>query len=249
MSVFIFQTIFYTYKDFNFDVSEDYIEMAMLAPGQESLKPAVVARGTIYLTFDDGPGDDTARLLDILKKYNIKATFFVTSRGDNALITREHAEGHAIGLHTCSHNYSYIYHSMDNFFSDLDCAAKRVLNTTGYASNLIRFPGGSSNTVSRRYDGGTRIMSRLTREVMNRGFAYFDWNVDSDDAGRAKTAEEVYNNVTTHLKDGDNVVLQHDIKSYSVDAVEHIIIYGLNNNYKFDKLSSSSYTAHHGVNN
>lgn len=249
MSIFIFQTIFYTYKDFSFEVSEDYIAPVSLAPNQESLKPAVVPRGTIYLTFDDGPGDDTARLLDILKKYNIKATFFITNRGDDALITREYNEGHAVGLHTCSHNYSYIYRNLDNFFADLECTKNRVLGATGFSANLIRFPGGSSNTVSRRYDGGTRIMSKLTREVEARDYAYFDWNVDSDDAGRARTAEEVYNNVTTHLKDGDNVVLQHDIKSYSVDAVEHIIIYGLNHNYKFDKLSASSYSAHHGVNN
>ena len=249
LAFFIANTIIYSYKDFSFEVSETYIEPTFLAAGQDYIKPGAVVKGTIYLTFDDGPGDYTAELLDVLQKYKIKATFFVTGKGDDSLIAREYNDGHAIGLHTCSHNYSYVYANMDNFFADLNCVQNRVVNITGQPTNLIRFPGGSSNTVSRRYDKGSRIMSKLTREVENRGFAYFDWNVDSDDAGRARSAEEVYNNVTSRLKDGDNVILQHDIKPYSVAAVEHIIIYGLENNYKFDKLSPSSYSAHHGVNN
>ncbi|MBR2994747.1 polysaccharide deacetylase [Candidatus Saccharibacteria bacterium] len=206
--------------------------------------------GVIYLTFDDGPGAYTSYLLDVLKKYNVLATFFVTGSGDDALIKREYDEGHTVALHSYSHNYSYIYSSVDNFYADLFAIRDRVKNITGQTSNLMRFPGGSSNTVSTRYDGKSHIMSYLTQDVGKQGFYYFDWNVNSGDAGGATTSDEVYNRVVNGLKVGeDSVVLQHDIKGFSVDAVERIIQYGLNNGFIFSKLSATSYPAHHGVNN
>ena len=115
---------------------------------------------------------------------------------------------------------------------------------------LMRFPGGSSNLVSKKYDGGTHIMSYLSREVENRGFTYFDWNVTSGDAAGVTTPEGVYEQVVNGLKyDGSSVVLQHDIKGYSVDAVERIIAYGLEHGFIFSKLDASSFNAHHSVNN
>ena len=206
--------------------------------------------GTIYLTFDDGPGIYTDDLLDILAMYNVKATFFVTGAGDDSTILREFKEGHALALHTISHNYSYIYSSVDNFFEDLYAVQDRIKGITGFTTYLMRFPGGSSNTVSMRYDGGSRIMSTLVSEVENRGFTYFDWNVTSGDAGGASTAEEVGDNVIDRLVEyGESVVLQHDVKGFSVDAVERIIQYGLANGYEFKKLDANSFNAHHGVNN
>ena len=219
------------------------------AAAAEKAKIIAEATGIIYLTFDDGPGDYTNALLDVLDRYDVKATFFVTGRGDDAVIKREFDEGHTVALHTWSHNYSYIYSSVDNYFADLSQVADRVKRITGEDAKLIRFPGGSSNTVSTRYDKRKRIMSTLTREVEASGYQYFDWNVDSDDAGKAKTPGAVYSNVISRLKPGPNVVLQHDIKDYSVDAVEQIIKYGQDNNFYFDKLSFDSFTAHHGVNN
>jgi peptidoglycan/xylan/chitin deacetylase (PgdA/CDA1 family) len=210
------------------------------------IKPA----GIIYLTFDDGPGEHTGRLLDVLKKYGVKATFFVTGRGDDSYFKREYEEGHTVALHTNTHDYSFVYSSVENYFNDLNTISARVKAQTGEESKLIRFPGGSSNLVSRRYDGRTRIMSKLTNEVTARGYTYFDWNVDSNDAGGAKTADEVFNNVTSRLVvGGSSVVLQHDIKGFSVDAVERIIQYGNEHNFIFKKLDKDSFTAHHGVNN
>ena len=215
----------------------------------ERAKKLAEAVGIIYLTFDDGPGDYTNALLDILAKYEVKATFFVTGRGDDATIKREHDEGHTVALHTWSHNYAYLYANVDNYFADLNQVSERVKNITGEESKLIRFPGGSSNTVSTRYDGRKRIMTTLTREVEARGYQYFDWNVDSDDAGRAKDSDTVFTNVANRLKPGPNVVLQHDIKPYSVEAVERIIQYGEANGYVFEPLTKDSPTVHHGVNN
>lgn len=219
------------------------------ARAAERAKKLAEARGVIYLTFDDGPGDFTNTLLDILDKYEVKATFFVTGRGDDAVIRREDEEGHTVALHTWSHNYAYIYANTNNYFADLSQVAERVKNITGKDAKLVRFPGGSSNLVSRRYDGKTKIMTTLSRELEARGYQYFDWNVDSDDAGRANSSDTVYTNVVTHLKDGPNVVLQHDIKPYSVEAVERIIQYGNENNFVFDKLELNSPTVHHSLNN
>ncbi|MBR6964748.1 polysaccharide deacetylase family protein [Candidatus Saccharibacteria bacterium] len=206
--------------------------------------------GVIYLTFDDGPGPYTEHLLDILKANNVKATFFVTGAGSDAVLKREYDEGHAIGLHTYSHVYSYIYESVDNYFADLEQVQQRVKDVTGYTTKLIRFPGGTSNTISRNYDGGARIMSQLSELVKEKGYTYFDWNIASGDAGSASTADQVYNNVISRLvPNHDYVILQHDIKSYSVDAVERIIEYGKSQGFTFKKLDENSFTAAHGVNN
>ena len=196
----------------------------------------------IYLTFDDGPGAYTNQLLDILKKYNVKVTFFVTGKGDDSIIKREYDEGHTVALHTNTHNYSYIYASQDNYFEDLYTIRNRVKRITGMESNIIRFPGGTSNTVSKI------SMRELAKEVTNRGFYYFDWNVSSGDAGGTTTADGVYNNVVNNLKSGASVVLQHDIKKFSVDAVERIIQYGLENGYTFKALDETSPVVHHGAN-
>ena len=197
---------------------------------------------TVYLTFDDGPSEYTYQLLDTLKKYNVKVTFFVTGNGPDDAILRAYNEGHTIALHTNTHRYDYLYASVDNYFEDLYAVQARVERITGYKSNLIRFPGGSSNMVS------DISMSYLTEEVQRRGFKYFDWNVSSGDAGSAYTADDVYYNVVSTLKEGSSVVLQHDIKGFSVEAVGRIIEYGQANGYTFLPLTEFSPGAHHGTN-
>ena len=205
--------------------------------------------GTIYLTYDDGPSEYTASLLDVLKKYNIKATFFVTGYGDDDLISREYNERHTVALHSFTHKYNLIYTSVEAYFADLEQVKTRVKNITGEDVNIIRFPGGSSNTVSAKYDGPIRIMSILSQEVLNRGYVYFDWNVDSNDAGNTDSADQVYSNVVSRLKEGANIVLQHDTKGFSVEAVERIIEYGLSNGYDFQALKADSPAIRHGINN
>lgn len=203
----------------------------------------------VYLTFDDGPGDYTATLLDVLQKYKVKATFFVTGMGDDTLIKREYDEGHAVGIHTMSHVYSQIYANVDNYLADFAAIQERIKRVTGQETRLMRFPGGSSNTISTLYDSGAHIMTTLVAEMEARGMIYFDWNVLSGDAGEATTADEIYKNVVTALKPDYSIVLQHDLKDYSVAAVEKIIQYGQENGYHFLKLNTNSPTAHHGVNN
>lgn len=202
---------------------------------------------TIYLTFDDGPGPDTGRLLDVLQKYNVHATFFVVDTGYPELMQRIVNEGHSIGIHTCSHKYQQIYASPEAYFQDLFKMQQIIQDATGEQTWLLRFPGGSSNTVSRKSHG---IMTYLTKAVEACGFSYFDWNVDSEDAGGATSSKQVFQNVVNGM--GQNkysVVLQHDIHSYSVDAVEQIIQWGLQNGYQFLPLETDSPAMHHAVQN
>lgn len=204
----------------------------------------------IYLTFDDGPGQYTQELLEVLKKYNAKATFFVvkTGYGNRAEVMKQIVEqGHAIGIHSVTHEWS-IYDSEAAFMEDLYGMQAVIREATGVTTTLMRFPGGSSNTISKKHCAG--IMTALTKKVTDLGFQYFDWDVDSNDAGGAKTADAVYNNVVKGIGSRKTaVVLQHDIKAFSVEAVERIIKWGLENGYSFQSLTAESPACHHAVNN
>lgn len=199
----------------------------------------------IYLTFDDGPSVYTKELLNILKEYNVKATFFVTGNDNREYIKKAYNEGHSIGIHTYSHVYKNVYASEEAYFNDLEKVQKIIKEQTGEESRLVRFPGGSSNTVSRFNKG---IMTRLSKELERRGYKYFDWNVSSSDTVKSNS-DDIANTVIRRLKKGNNVVLQHDTKYYSVKAVRKIIEYGLANGYTFAKLDVTSPTVHHGINN
>ena len=204
---------------------------------------------TIYLSFDDGPSPYTARLLDVLDRYGAKATFFVTAQDPRYYdqIGRAYRAGHAIGVHTTSHDYDKIYSSEQAFFEDFFSMEEIISQQTGSYTRLFRFPGGSSNTVSRFNPG---IMSRLTRAMNDMGYQYYDWNVYSGDAGETTKTEQIIKNIKEGCAQHKYaVVLQHDIKDYSVAAVEEIIKWGQSNGYSFRALQLDSPAAHHGLNN
>ena len=249
--------VIYTAKDSFDNVSEVRRTVKVYSPSTSSSGNSYSCEGkikyscggsgkVIYLTFDDGPSGYTNKLLDVLKQYNVKATFFVTGNGSDAAIKREYDEGHTVALHSYTHNYGQIYASMDAYFADLNRINDRVERITGHRSNIVRFPGGSSNTVSRK---SKCIMTALAHELANRGYVYYDWNVSSGDAGGTTSTDQVYLNVVNRLGNGKYVVLQHDSKGYSVNAVERIIQYGLSNGYTFERLESNSMTCHHGTAN
>jgi peptidoglycan/xylan/chitin deacetylase (PgdA/CDA1 family) len=209
--------------------------------------PADPGSKIIYLTFDDGPSKHTARLLDVLAEYDVKATFFVVDYGYRDMIGREAAEGHSVGVHSVTHDYYTIYASEEAYFADLRAMNEIVKAQTGSYTTLIRFPGGSSNKVS---DFNPGIMTRLTQAVTDAGYQYFDWNVSSGDAGLTTDTDVVFQNVVDGIRSHNvSIVLQHDSKGYSVDAVERIIQWGLSNGYTFLPLTPSSPTAHHHLNN
>ncbi len=209
--------------------------------------------GVIYLTFDDGPSKTiTPKLLDILKSENVKATFFVINHASSLdyLIKREYKEGHTVALHSYTHNYKTVYASDRAYFQDLEKIQAKVKNLIGINANIIRFPGGSSNTVSRHYSKG--IMSRLVKEVENRGYRYFDWNVSSGDAGDVFTKEAVYRSVVNGLSHTKtNVVLMHDYENNykTLNAIRDIIRYGKKQGYQFRAITSNTPQVKHNVNN
>ena len=211
------------------------------------------ATGIIYLTFDDGPSaDSTPAILDILKNRNIKATFFVLHYSDEneKYIIREKNEGHTIALHGYTHTYSELYQSADTCMENFRKIGEQVYKTTGIKSNIIRFPGGSSNTISKKYCEG--VMTELVTKVIEAGYRYFDWNVDSDDAGHAKNSQNIYNNVTSLIKPGrNNVVLMHDFAGNykTIDALDSIISWGIEQGYVFKKITDETPIVKHGVNN
>ena len=215
----------------------------------KATRKVIVSNGVIYLTFDDGPNSGTTDvILDILKEEGVKATFFVTNKGPDELIKREFDEGHTVALHTASHDYAIVYASDESYFNDLNQVSERVKRITGQESKIIRFPGGASNTISRRYSSG--IMSRLTQEVLNRGYKYYDWNISSGDAGGTTLASGVYGNVISGLShDRPNMVLMHDIKTHTRDALRDIIRYGKNNGYRFERITMDTEMITQRVNN
>lgn len=242
-------TITYTAKDAAGNIStaersvyvyEKQAENAAQNPGDK----------VVYLTFDDGPGPYTAQLLDILDKYGVKVTFFVTNQKPDYqnLIGEEYRRGHTIALHTYSHNYSQIYKSQEDYYKDLSLISDLCVAQTGTAPTIVRFPGGSSNAVSKKYCTG--IMTSLTESLSYHGYLYCDWNVSSGDAGGVNTSDGVAANVISGIqKKNVSIVLQHDVKKFSVEAVEEIICWGLANGYTFLPMTESTPMVHHGVNN
>ena len=205
----------------------------------------------VFLTFDDGPSENTGKILKILEKYDAKATFFVTGNGqaDNHFIKEAYDQGNAIGLHTYTHDYSYVYSSVDNYFQDLQQISDMVKDITGEAPKVIRFPGGSSNTVSANYTEG--IMSRLVDLVHEKGYEYFDWNVSSGDASGNDIPVDTIVQGATACEEQYCTILFHDTmaKNTTVEALPEIIRHYKEQGYVFLPLTRDSVAAHHGVNN
>ena len=243
-------TITYTVTDKSGNTSESSRIVTVKEAPKTTKREKIVApeHKVVYLTFDDGPYKYTEKLLKILKKYDVKVTFFVTDFSDTSIIKKEYNAGHSIGVHTQSHDYSLIYSSREAFWADFNAMEDIIEKQTGTRTTLCRFPGGSSNTVSKKYCSG--IMTQLVSDMENYGYTYFDWNVTSGDAGETTDSEQVYKNVIAGIEKHDkSIVLMHDTKEYTVDAVEDIIKWGLENGYTFCPLYDDSPTAHHGVNN
>ena len=218
----------------------------------QNINPSIISDKTIYLTFDDGPSYLTNEILDILKEENVPATFFVTSHQIDKyqnIIKREYTENHTVAIHTATHNYSYIYSSEQNYFNDLNEIRNKVFNIIGEKPRIIRLPGGSSNTISKKYSPG--IMTRITEILTHNDFYYYDWNIDSMDASGRIDENQIYNNVITHLKSGTNIILMHDspTKMTTVGALRDIIKYGKDNGYTFAKITKKTPQIHHHINN
>lgn len=178
----------------------------------------------IYLTFDDGPSSNTDAILDILKAYDVKATFFVVGKTDEkskAAYRRIVAEGHTLGMHSYSHKYDEIYQSKESFTEDLSSLQEYLYEVTGVWSRYYRFPGGSSNTVS-KVD-----MQELIAWLKENDITYYDWNTASGDAVSGQLSKEIIvENCMAKLDDqSECMILMHDAaeKKTTVEALPEII--------------------------
>lgn len=186
--------------------------------------PAKGSERQVYLTFDDGPSSNTDQILDILKEYDVKATFFVVGKTDERSVKayqRIVDEGHTLAMHSYSHKYDEIYESKEAFAKDLNSLQEYLYETTGVWPRIYRFPGGSSNTVS-KVD-----MQELIEYLTDIGITYFDWNVASGDAvSRTLPAETIVDNCLSGIeKQKESVILMHDAsnKGTTVEALPRII--------------------------
>ncbi|MBP3603988.1 MAG: polysaccharide deacetylase [Lachnospiraceae bacterium] len=178
----------------------------------------------IYLTFDDGPSSNTSRILDILKQYDVKATFFVLGKTDEQskeLYRRIVAEGHTLGMHSYSHKYEEIYASEEAFAQDLTKLQEYLYEVTGVWPRYYRFPGGSSNQVS-KVD-----MQELIAYLEENDIVYYDWNVSSGDAVSTQLSKDIIvsNCVSQIKRQPDSMILLHDAgeKDTTVAALSEII--------------------------
>lgn len=186
-----------------------------------------------YLTFDDGPSKNvTPQILDILDRYNIKATFFTIgylAEQNPELVKREYESGHAVGNHTYSHNYKYIYKSTDNFIADLDKSEKVLKNILGedFKTNVIRFPGGSHGNKKKPF----------VKAVEANGIPYVDWNALNGDAeGHNIPKDKLVQRFKSTAKGKDKlIILMHDAgaKKTTVAALPEILDYLISQGYEF----------------
>ncbi len=215
--------------------------------------PDKKGKSTIYLTFDDGPSDNvTPRILNILKKNNIKATFFINGyKADKIpIIKRTIKEGHTIGIHGASHDYAKIYKSANACVDNINSLRDKLYKDTGYTATIMRFPGGSSNRVSMKYSKG--VVTKSAKILTEQGWRYFDWNVDSGDADGKMSRNYIINKVKSNLKKNrSNIVLMHDYstKMSTADALQSIINYANANGYVFAPINESTPDSHHTIAN
>lgn len=218
----------------NADYTSLYPNLYVKRPDTQILPPK-----TAFLTFDDGPSERTAEILDILKQRNIKATFFVTGKTTEfakSMMRRIVTEGHTIAVHTYTHDFKQIYSSVQAYLDDFNRIYTLIYDVTGVKPDIFRFPGGSKNGFNK--NNYREFINEMTR----RGFDYFDWNVSSGDAvSRTPTPADVCtSNVLNHCSNLNScVVLMHDLrpKTTTVQALPNIIDGLEARGFKFDKLS------------
>lgn len=214
-----------------------------------------VRKKYVFLTFDDGPSDYTPKLLKILKNNNVKATFFVEYNPVQDYYRQIVSGGHTLALHTYTHDYAKVYASETAFFSDLNRISDYVKGITGIDTKIIRLAGGSSNTVSRQYNKG--VMTRITADLNDKGYTYFDWNAQCMDATSTSiTPAQILSNVKSFTVINGTpkpfvILLMHNGKDEPTtpDAVQSVIDYYKSLNYTFAVITKDTPAIHQPVQN
>lgn len=203
----------------------------------------------VYLTFDDGPSVCTDQILNILRQERVKATFFVTAQFTPYLnrMAAIAKDGHEVAIHTYSHNFK-IYKSIDSYFADLNKLNDLIEKYTGKRSRIMRFPGGSSNSIYRKYNSDPKFMDRLCVALLDSGYQFVDWNLDSGDARGNNIAADRLVRSACGSRHNIQCLLMHDTgaKRTTVTALPQIIRYFKQHGYEFGVLNSVDYQCWHG---
>lgn len=232
----------------NADLGQQVSDLqAQLQQIQESIAAAQKAADqvngkTVYITFDDGPSNLTTSVLDVLDRYGIKATFFVTYKPDYESVYKEIVNrGHAIGIHTSTHDYDYVYSSYENWLADFTQVYNYVIQVTGVTPQVYRFPGGSNGSHASR-----AVVQQAVSYLKSLGMQYFDWNVANGD-GAIVTAAESYNNIVSTIRNRTlPVVLMHDglNKETTLESLPSIFQQLVDWGYRFGTLNASTPPIH-----
>ena len=195
---------------------------------------------TVYLTFDDGPSEMTIPILDILDRYNIKATFFLLyHEGYEYEYQQIYERGHTLGNHTASHDYNLIYSSVDAFYDDVKLLDDYIYSITGSTTMILRFPGGTSYTWE-----SNEVKMDIMEQSYQRGYIYYDWNASAGDGAVSVYSEEdiLLNATRTFNNKNDVFLLMHDSKKThtTVDALDDLIEFYLEKGYEFLPITYST---------
>ena len=182
-----------------------------------------------YLTFDDGPYYSTYKFLDVLDKYNVKATFFTIGAGKSSCYdkssydcTKVYAEeakrGHTMANHTYSHAiFRGLYSSTNSFMTQVQKQEDLLKEKTGQVTNIVRFPGGSSTA------GG--LKSSIITELRKKGYGWVDWTAQDGDGGDLSDATTAMRNFTSSINSNIEVVLFHDYSTITLSILPNAIEY------------------------
>ncbi|MBH1941571.1 polysaccharide deacetylase [Mobilitalea sibirica] len=200
-------------------------------------KPMEKGKKIAYLTFDDGPSENTFKVLDILEERNVRATFFLVGTSITAeredCLQRMVNEGHTIGIHSYSHICNEIYCSIERYLDDFNTIYQQIYEITGERVSIYRFPLGSNNGYSKK------IKDALIEEMERRGFTCYDWNVSANDSIGKPTAYSIRQNIEKDLKNQDYpIILLHDsaINDTTAKILPDIITLLSEKGYEFDTL-------------
>ncbi len=230
-------------KELNQDILDLTNAYEIVKAQNEALTDKVV-----YLTFDDGPSSQsTAKIIEILKLYDVKATFFVQGRNvaKNAeALKMIYKAGHAIGNHSYSHNYTLIYSDEDSFWEDFEKCQEAIYSVVGIYPELYRFPGGSTAAVDLN---GEPFVKSIQTTLLEKGMQHCDWNIDSGDAASGyASAGTIKSNAYSQIgKKKNAIVLMHDTdaKASTIEALPEVIEHYLAMGYRFDVLKPNGYVA------
>lgn len=211
---------------------ELYPDMYVTAPANYTFE-----EGTVYFTFDDGPSQYTYGILDYLRQYNVRATWFVVpNRTESCYRTlKDIADaGHTVAVHSATHEYETIYASVEAYLEDFHEAWDMIREATGQTPQIFRFAGGSNNV----YNADTR--EAIIKEMTRRGFRFYDWNVDSGDAAGANW-QQMYNSIPRDCHNQTRpIILMHDTHQSTLYVIEDVLKVLVNEGYKFDSIHNDT---------